>query len=98
MVAKRSLGAHANCRLQPHGAANGAAGPQTTNPKRRGRNGGDEVRLDLGVERLPVDDDLRRFAALLHRFTADFETANQDALTERVSARAHAHTQQGRTD
>jgi DNA-binding MarR family transcriptional regulator len=32
------------------------------------------------------EDDLRRFAGLLERFTADFENANNDWLTERIAS------------
>ena len=60
----------------------------------------DEIRLQHFARMLDnwPERDLRRFAALLHRFTTDFESANQDALTERIAARSHAHDQQGRTD
>jgi DNA-binding MarR family transcriptional regulator len=59
----------------------------------------DEIRLRHFARMLEdwPERDLRRFAALLHRFTHDFETANRDALPDRVAARTHAHNQQGRT-
>ena len=59
----------------------------------------DEIRLQHFARMLAdwSERDLRRFATLLQRFTADFESANQDALAERVATRTHAHNQQGRT-
>jgi DNA-binding MarR family transcriptional regulator len=35
--------------------------------------------------------DLQSFAALLHRFTQDFESANQIAITERIAAQSAQH-------
>jgi hypothetical protein len=42
--------------------------------------------------------DLRRFAALLHRFTEDFESANQDVMNARVAVRNATYDNRGSTN
>jgi DNA-binding MarR family transcriptional regulator len=60
----------------------------------------DEIRLQHFARMLDgwPERDLRRFAALLHRFTEDFESANQDMINQRIAARNAMYDNRGSTN